>query len=290
MIGGERLRTAGLWLLLLVCMVGWITPQASLDFRRARWRESEALLFLPTGDYLDAVSLGYETMMADALYLWSIQYYGHHRTAEGREYLWRIYDVITDLDPHYQDAYLTGALIMAMDMSDPALAIRLLAKGEAENPDDWIYPLEAGFYAWMNLEDHELAAGHFDRALALEGTPPLVRRLKASMSERAGDKADALELWMSIYAEADATDDQRLMDIAWQHIYEVKVDLDLEAIGGAIGLFRAARGRPPRILSALVTQGYLRQLPVDPTGAEYQYDSVTGRVTDPRDTGSRAAR
>ncbi len=287
---GERLRTLGLWALLIVCTVGWALPQTSLEYRRARWRESDALLFLPSGEYLEVVSLGYQALLADALYLWSIQYYGHHRTKEGRAYLWRIYDVITDLDPHYQDAYFTGALIMALDMSDAELAMKLLAKGAEQNPDDWIYLVESGFYAWMNLEDHALAATHFDRALQLEGTPPVVRRLRASMGERMANKTDALALWMSIYDEAMANEDERIVAVAWQHVYDLKVGLDLESYADAIRRFRADRGRPPRILRALATQGYLRVVPLDPSGQEYAYDPVTGRVADPREAGARAGR
>lgn len=287
---GERLRTAGLWLLLLVCLAGWVLPQTSIDFRRARWREADALLFLPTGEYLQAASLGYQALVADALYLWSIQYYGHHRTAEGRKYLWRIYDVITDLDPLYQDAYLTGAMIMATDMADPELAIRLLEKGAANNPDDWIYPLDAGYYAWMDLDDPARAGEYFDRALEKLGVPGVVRRIRAGMDEMAGNLQAALGLWLEIYDEAVAAGDEHLEAISWQHVYDLKVDMDLELLNEALVRFRVARGRTPRVLEALVSEGFVATVPRSPDGSAYEYDSVTGRVTDPRTAGSRADR
>lgn len=290
LLGHAGVRTAALWLTLVACIVAWVMPQISIDYRRARWREPEALLLLPTGKYLDAVSLGYQSVLSDVLYLWSIQYYGHHRTREGRRYLWRIFDVITDLDPLYQDAYLTGALIMAVDMGDAESAIRLLDKGAANNPGEWIYPLEAGYYAWMNLGDYARAAEYFARAMRYEQAPPMVERLHAAMTERLGDRQQALRLWLGIYAEAERDGDEQVMSIAWQHVYDLKVDIDLEMLGEAIERFRADRGRPPRVLSALVSQGYLRVLPNGPTGEPYRYDPVTGRVTDPRAQGSRATR
>jgi len=290
MIAADRWRTLALWCLLLACLVGWIMPQTSIDYRRARWKEGESLLFLPTGEYLQAASLGYQTLWADALYLWSIQYYGYHRTSEGRRYLWRIYDVITDLDPLYQDAYLTGALIMAVDMSDPELAIRLLEKGAHKNPHDWIYPLEAGYYAWINLDDPERAGHYFDRAMEIPGAPAVVRRVRAGMSEYAGNLEAALGMWVQVYDDARAQDDERIEAIAWQHLYDLKVQMDLDVLGQAIARFRQDRGRPPRVLQALVSQGYLRQLPQTPDEDPYRYDPVTGRVVDPRATGSRADR
>lgn len=290
MIVHERLRTAGLWALLALCLAGWVLPQASIDFRRARWGEAGALLFLPTGEYLQAASLGYQGVVADALYLWSIQYYGHHRTSEGRRYLWRIYDVITDLDPRYQDAYLTGAMVMAVDMSDPELAIRLLEKGAVNNPQDWIYPLEAGYYAWMDLEEPQRAAEYFDQALALEGVSPVVRRVRAEMENMSGNVEAALGLWIDIFDEAVRDRDQRLEAIAWQHVYDLKVGIDTRALGAALARFRADRGRPPRVLEALATEGYLQSVPRAPDGTAYEYDPVSGGVTDPRDEGSRAGR
>lgn len=286
----ERLRRAGLWALLPICLAGWIAPQMSIDFRRARWESTESLLFLPTGQYLDTASLGYQTLLADGLYLWSIQYYGHHRSALGRQYLWRIYDVITDLDPRYQDAYLTGALVMAVDMADVELALRLLEKGAAQNPGDWIYPFEAGFYAWINLEDYERARGYFDRALEIPGAPPTTRRIRAGLAEYAGNLEAALAMWLEVYDDAVAAGDERIEAIAWQHVYDLKIDIDLRALGEAIARFRADRGRPPRELGALALQGYLRVLPRTPDGGAYPYDAVTGRVADPREGASRANR
>lgn len=285
-----RLRDLGAWALLLVCLGAWVMPQASIDYRRARWAAPDALLFLPTGEYLDAASLGYQALIADALYLWSIQYYGHHRTPEGRRYLWRIFDVITDLDPRYEDAYLTGALVMAVDMGDAELAIELLDKGAEQNPDQWIYAVEAGHYAWMALGQHERAARYFDRALAIPGAPAPVRRIRAAMAEYSGDRRAALELWVDIYASAREAGDTKVESIAWQHVFDLKVDIDLEDLDTAIRRFRLDRGRPPRALPALVSQGYLDIVPTTPTGEQYEYDPVTGRVSDPRAGESRATR
>lgn len=285
----ETVRKGGLTLLLAICLVGWITPQMSIDFRRARWEETESLLFLPTGEYLESVSLGYQNLVADALYLWSIQYYGHHRSELGRRYLWRIYDVITDLDPRYQDAYLTGALIMAVDMGDAEMAIELLDKGAAENPDDWIYPLEAGYYAWINLEDYRRADRYFARAQRIPGAPGSIVRIRAGLAEFSGSAREALAMWRDIYETAVAEGDERIESIAWQHIYDLKVGIDLEVLREAVDRFRADRGRPPRALGALALQGYLQQVPRTPEGDEYPYDPVTGRVGDPS-RGSRASR
>ena len=198
----EFLHTAGLWFLLLVCLGGWVMPQVSVDYRRARWSQPEALLFLPSGQYLDAASLGFQTALADAFYLWSIQYYGHNRSQEGRRHLWRIFDVITDPDPRYQDAYLTGALIMAIDMGDAELAIRLLDKGAAANPP-------TGSTSWKQ----DTMPGSLSTTIAAPQTtsiapwsspvpPRLLSRVRAGMAELSGDRQAALALWVDVHGQA----------------------------------------------------------------------------------------
>jgi tetratricopeptide (TPR) repeat protein len=283
-------RDAVLWVVLAVCVGGWVMPQQSIDYRRARWVEADALLFLPTGEYLSAASLGYQALVADGLYLWSIQYYGHQVAAEGRRYLWRIFDVITDLDPYYEDAYLTGALMMGVDLGDGELAIELLEKGAAQNPDQWIYAVEAGYYAWMTLDDLPRAGAYFDRALAVPGVPEVIGRIRAGMAEISGDSRTALALWIEIYNDARENGDDKVASIAWQHVYDLKVDTDLEDLGVAIRRFGLDRGGWPGELAVLVAEGYLDIVPVVPTGEEYEYNSGTGNVVDPRDSSSRADR
>ena len=286
----RRARDLMIWVVLLVCIGGWVMPQMSIDYRRARWADPDVLLFLPTGEYLDAASLGYQALIADALYLWSIQYYGHQVAEQGRLYLWRIFDVITDLDPLFEDAYLTGALMMGSDLGDAAMALRLLEKGATHNPDGWIYPLESGYYAWMNLGDHELASEYFDKAVAIPGAPEVIGRIRAGMAEFVGDQRMALALWADVYEGARAEGDAKIESIAWQHVYDLKVAIDLEDLRAAIRRFRFERGQLPAALQELASEGYLRVVPDMPTGEPYEYEAVTGQVADPRESSSRADR
>ncbi len=275
-----------LWLAFGASLAVWVIAQRAVDHRRDTWPEAYPLMFLPSGQYLKVSSLGFSVLLADVIYLWSIQYYGHHRTEEGRNYLWHIYDVITELDPHFIDAYLLGALIMASDMADSDLAIELLEKGMDHNPDDWILPLDAGFYAYLNLQDPERAAIYFDRASAVAGAPPQIARLHAHMFEEAGDLMASLQFWIEIYEGAE---DERVESIAWQHIYDLRVRLDLRALAAAVDRFQTERGRTPSSLQDLVGAGYLRGTPENPNGSPYLYNPVTGQVTDPEAGQRRAA-
>jgi len=272
---------AGLWLLVVACGAGWISAQQRLDARRGAWPTTYPLMYVPSGQYLRPASLGYRTVLADLLYLWSIQYYGHTRTLEGRRWLEHIYDVITDLDPQFIDAYLIGALIMSADMSDPQMALRLLDKGREQNPGEWILPLEAGFTAYMNAGQYDRAAGYFEEARR-KGGPDFAERLEAHMFEMRGDLRTAFELWYEVYQEAEEEGDERVAAIAYNHTYDLRVRLDFQAINEALDRYEAERGSLPRSLRPLVQAGYLdRRLLENPNGTPYEYDPRTGELTDP---------
>src|SRR6266571_6379798 len=234
------------------------------------------LLYLPSGKYLRVMALGFDGLLADVLYLWSIQYYGNYDIRDRYDYLERIYDqVITELDPHYLDPYLIGALIMTTEERRPEMALRLLDKGIERNPDQWIMPFEAGFLCYNDLHDYQRAAGYFEKALRAPGVHPLVRRLYAEMYSRAGDKRTSLREWSEIYRTS--TDDY-VRNVAWNHVHDLKVDLDVADLSDAVGRFRAREARPPRRLQELLRAGLLGELPRDPEDRDYLYDSESGVV------------
>lgn len=240
-----------------------------------RGRGAAPLLYLPSGRYLKVASLGYDELLADVLYLWSIQYYSNYDIADRYVYLEHIYkDVITELDPRYLDPYLIGAMIMSTESQDPEMALRLLDKGIAKNPDQWILPFEAGFLCYQTLRDYPRASRYFEQAAAVPGVPPIVQRFKAEMTRRAGDIRASLKEWAGIY---DAATDDYVRTIAWKHVHDLRVQVDLEDLTAAIAAYRDRFGRAPDGLAQLRTAGLLAEIPRDPEGRDYVYEPRSGR-------------
>jgi tetratricopeptide (TPR) repeat protein len=129
------------------------------------------LLYLPSGKYLKIISLGYDNFLADLIYLWSIQYYGDYELFDRYPYLERIFDVITDIDPQFIDAYDFGSMIMVMDANRTEKALALLDKGIENNRDAWNLAAWAGFvcFIYVNPPDYERAARYFKLAESMEG-------------------------------------------------------------------------------------------------------------------------
>ena len=287
-----------LFLLLAATAAVWIGAQRSVDRIRNGWPPAYPLLFLPNGRYLAAASLGYEVLLADLIYLWSIQYYGHRRTAEGRRYLWQIYTTIADLDPQYIDAYTTGALVMASDMSDPALAIELLDIGIERNPDSWMLPLDAGWYSYMNLDDPQAAERYFEVAAHKPEAPAWTERLRAHMVAEQGDLLSAIGLWRGILEEALANGDEQAEGIALQKLPDLYTQYAFEQISAAIDRFEQGQGRRPDSLAVLTRRGMLPgNVVVDEQGRPvnwyfepYGYDPASGELTDPSAERARSSR
>lgn len=241
----------------------------------SRPSQTAPLLYLPSGRYLKAVSLGFDAIVADALYLWSIQYYSNYAIADRYLYLERIYkDIISELDPRYLDPYLIGSMIMNAEAHEPEMALRLLDKGIAKNPDEWILPFEAGFLCYQTLRDYPRAASYFERALAIPGVPPIVARFKAEMARRGGDIRASLQEWAAIH---DGATDEYIRTVAWNHVHDLRVQIDLEDLTAAVAAYRARFGGPPGSLMQLPAAGLLPAVPRDPEGGAYRYDPRTGR-------------
>jgi tetratricopeptide (TPR) repeat protein len=235
------------------------------------------LLYLPSGRLLKVLSLGFDPLLADIIYLWSIQYYGHYRGGERYDHLIQIYEhVITELDPQFRDAYHLGSLILSLEARRPGDALRLLDKGVRENPEDWMLPFEAGFIAYHNLRDYERAAAYFQTSMDRPGAHPVVRRFYADMFQRMGDRATSLELWSEV---RDTAQDEYVRRVAEKHVHDLTLEVHLEVLRAAVEAFRGANGRLPAELRQLVDAGLLSAIPVDPDGRPYVYDPGTGELS-----------
>jgi tetratricopeptide (TPR) repeat protein len=276
---GERLAYAAIPLALAVpaMAAGW--SGAKLERMSGQRHVSAQVLYLPSGKYLKMVSLGFPELMADAIYIWSIQYYSNYEADDRLKYLEHIYgSVISELDPHYVDPYLIGSLIMSVEAHEYEMALRLLDKGIAANPDEWILSFEAGFLCYHTLHDDARATSYFEKALRAPGAPPVIKRLRAEMYRMMGDKAASLGYWREVYETADEGDEY-VRSVAWRHVHDLTIEVDTEALGRAVTAFETKTGSNPPSLDALVAAGLLERVPLDPDGAPYLYDRSAGEVS-----------
>lgn len=240
-------------------------------------RGERELLYLPNGKYLRLASLGHQSLMADLVYLWAIQHYSSYERGERYRYVEHVFrNVIPDLDPRYLDAYAIGSLVLSVETRDVEAALRVLDRGIAENPDEWLLPWMAGWEC-----HHGGLAGraieYFDRAVAVPGAPAAIQRHRAGMVDRAGDLRGSYRLWRDLYDDSES--DAATRAIAERRMLDLHVRIDLDDLSAAVAVFRERTGRNPRALHDLARAGIVRELPRDPDGAAYLYDASTGAVS-----------
>lgn len=237
-----------------------------------------SIIYIPSGKFLKPASFGYSALMADVIYLWSIQYYSTPTIDDRFDHLDHIFNIISELDPAYIDPYDIGSLIAVNEARNPDLALKILDTGARKNPDKWIFPFNAGHIAMMTMKDFALAEKYFSQCLKIPGAPEFVERLRANAIFKKGDLITSWETWLDIYNKAS---DDRTRKIASNHLYNIKQTIDTDMLNRAVLQFKEKYGRFPESLEALVRIGLVREIPQDLDGNNYIYDSQSGKVKAP---------
>lgn len=276
---GRRKGGAAIGLVALLAALGAAIVTLKLAVERIPRKKipGASIIYIPSGKYLKYATFGYSSLVADLVYIWAIQYYTTYTIVDRFQNLEHIFSIIAELDPRFTDPYEIGALIAVNEARDLRLAYKILDLGLAKNPDQWIFPFEAGHYA-QRARDYETARSYYEKAMNIPGAPNLAKRLYAAAGFKVMDLKESWETWLEIYNTAG---DERTKKIAGKHLYQVKSTVDTNLLNEAIRNFRERYQRLPGELADLVRFGIISALPLDLDGKEYIYDSKTGEVKPP---------
>jgi tetratricopeptide (TPR) repeat protein len=262
-------------LFLLASAAAFMALKVATDKVVRKKLPGSSIIYIPSGKFLKYATFGYRSLAADMIFLWAIQYYSTPTIDDRFDHLDHIFAIINELDPRYQDPYEIGALIAVSEARDTRAAFAILDRGAANNPDQWIYPFNAGHIAMMNLKDFPLAEKYFAQCMKIPGAPEFVERLRANAIFKKGDLKTSWETWLDIYNKAK---DERTKKIASNHLYNVKATIDQAALEQALTKFRERFGHLPADLGELAQRGFVREVPKDLDGKDYVYDRATGKV------------
>ncbi len=240
------------------------------------------LLFLPSPEAIRVLSLGNTGLAADIVYLWSIQYYADFKPKDEFLYLDRVFDMITDLDPHYIDAYRIGSLIMEMEASgEPSLCRasvrRLYDKGLKANPDSWALAEAAAWDAFLFFRDHDLAIHYASIGASIPGAPTRILRVLGRWRDRAGawSLQDSVAYWRQVLDEASNDSERALAESA---LYDVQVRIDRQTVDPLLERWKQRFGACAKSWQDLVRAGWLRSPPLDLVGTPYEIDPTACRL------------
>ncbi|MCU0234604.1 MAG: hypothetical protein MUE90_11325 [Thermoanaerobaculales bacterium] len=234
------------------------------------------LLYLPSPEMLKVLSVGNPGLAADIFYMWSIQYYSLFAPHERFLYLEPVYDLITDLDPLYFDAYRIGALIMQLQTGGDQKQLqetvqRLFDKGLANLPASWELAEAAAWDMFMRFRDRRQALRYAEVAAARAGAPARIKRMVGVWrdSESAWTVEDSIAYWRQAVAEAVDAYDRRM---SLSKLYDAVATRDREALNPVLAYLRDDLGRCPASWDEAVRRGALVSVPLDYVGNPYGID------------------
>jgi hypothetical protein len=288
-------RQGLLALAVAVCCLGAAFALQVLRDRRYPRAEAEAqaLMYVGSGTAMRRIALSFDALMADVYWIRAIQHYGGDRLDPGKqrkyELLYPLLDITTSLDPLFTIAYRFGSIFLSEGYPSgpgrPDLAIALLQKGIAAEPQNWQYYHDVAFVHYWQLHDARTAAEWFRRAAAQPGAPNWLEPVAATMLVEGGDRASARFLLQQI----QKSDERWLQRMASRGLLQLDA-LDvmdvlharIKAVGPAGEAYSwASLGRRGALRGIPVDRS---GVPIDPTGVRFELDPATGAVSVSRDS------
>lgn len=177
------------------------------------------LSYYPSGTAILPAAMGERAAWSDLLWLRAVQYYGLHRETDNMFLkMSHVFDVVTTLDPGFKSAYVFGGTSLCQEAHQFPAGVKLLEKGQANNPTEWIYPFELGFVHYLGKRNLTRATFDFAQAARQPNSPDYCQRFAAWSGERAGYEAVSVELWRQV---AETTDNAILRERAIEHLRDL---------------------------------------------------------------------
>jgi len=249
--------------------------QYDYDSNTNYFAEKNIFISLPKGKTLEILSFGFKNFIADMLFIWSIQFYSNYSLMNRFEYIEDIYNMITDLNPKYKAPYYVGSWIMALELNDYKMAIRLLQKASKNLKNDWDFDFESGYYAFKYLKDYKLAEKYYRKAAEKTDAPLFVKRWQAHTVYMENNLTYAFKMWLEIKRSAK---NKLEKNSALNHLYQIKFEIDKKKLEKKVEIYKQRFKRSPYNLDALKRKGILYMIPKDFNGDDYIYDFKTGKI------------
>ena len=256
-------------------VVGNASLGPRIEARLISTEEDRELSYFPSGVLLEPIVCGFDNVVADLLWLRAIQYYGRHRQTDlVFDKAGHVFTALTNLDPHFIEAFRFGALVLIDDAGEEEQGYELLRRGIRENPDHGGLYFDLGFHCYMN-ERYDRAAVYFKTASRKEDAPEKAARFAAFAQNRQGNLDVAEELWSEIY---EGTENERTRASAEHALRSIAAARDTTWLADRARAFRGRHGRFPRDVNELARGGFVQDLPREPFGTNYIVHPETGEV------------
>ena len=285
----ERHRNPLAWLAALVVpvlLVAVVALQRGIDSSHGALEKQGDELLVQSGPLLKKLSLGYDALLGDIYWTRAVQYYGAKLPTSDRDFhlLAPLLDVATTLDPNLIPAYHFGAFFLSEKQGGadrPDLAVELVKKGVAANPNNTQISADLGFIYYMKLKDYDKAAAAYLATSKIPGASQLFKVLAARIATKGGALDTSRMIWSEVY---ETTKDEQVKKRALEALKGLKAQSDEMQLDQLAQDYRARFGRYPQLTRELVEAGMLKGVPLDPDGFLYAFGPDGKSQLDPKST------
>jgi len=285
----ERHRNPLAWLaaivvpVLLVCVVAL---QRGIDSQRNILEKQSDELLIQSGPLLKRLSLGYDALLGDIYWTRAVQYYGAKLPTSDRDFhlLAPLLNVATTLDPNLIPAYHFGAFFLSEKQGGagrPDLAVDLVKKGIAANPNNTQISADLGFLYYMRLKDYQKAAAAYLETSKIPGASQLFKVLAARIASRGGALDTSRMIWSEVY---ETTQDEQVKKRALEALKGLKAQSDEMQLDQLAETYRSRFDRYPQSTRELVEAAMIKGIPLDPDGFPYVFGADGKSQLDPKST------
>jgi len=295
------LRSLGRLLLLALLFFFLAAVQSPLDRVEEAHRERPALLYMPNRAIMKVLACGQGGAVADVLMVRATNYlFREFGKSPDPAYLNELFQVLTELDPEYCQAYVLGGLLLSAVSQRHDAAVALWAKGDGRlleldeagkakglkigkggvsltNSGRWTIALERASYLVSMQKNNSLAGGEFLYAAHQPGCSQSSDFVEFGEFLIKASKIDP-ELQIRIQERTWkghlTSDNESLKAEAQQRLEELateRVELELSAAVSTL------RGRGIKVEHFAELRRYLRDEPKDPLAGGYRV-LADGRV------------
>ncbi len=260
----------------VLCFMGLIGfSQARIDALHEEALEDE-LLYIPNKTLLKHFTAGMSNIVADLLWVETIQYTVREFHDPQRKFTWleHMCHAVTDLDPYFEGAYVNGGMFLSSIGADEK-ALKLLRKGFVRNPDSWEIPYEMVKVYVLNrrdLPESPAITTHYLRMLAERHEYPEMYLSWARQIQEENDIGDeGRAIWEDVIANSK---NKFVRELAEHSLRILIIRDDVDTLNGLVAEFAEKAGRKPAGLDELVAAGLLSSLPVDDEYGRFSIDEA----------------
>ncbi len=273
------MKRAALPALALALAAGAFSARQALEEEAGRVGQVRDPTWLPSGKLLRLAAFGHRLALADLYWLRTVQYVGASVMARTATWdaLLPLAELVTDLDPRYGYAYQVAGSNLSGLAGRVAESDRILEKGMRNVPERHTLPFLFAFNKFFYENDYAQAAVYVRRAAEV-GKRPDLALLAANLSLAADSDAEYAAALAFLDGAVQQAGEPRLRQQLEERRLKVRTYQVLSQVERALAAFERWAGRRPMTLWELVPQGFLPELPRDPSGGAIVYDLATGTV------------